>query len=69
MPNKKYDEVRNLTVEELEHQLSETKQKLQRLRFNHTISPLENPNVLGETRKQIARIRTEMRKRQLETNA
>lgn len=69
MPNKKYDEVRNLTGEELEHQLAESKVKLQRLRFNHTITPLENPNVLGETRKYIARIKTELRKRQLETNA
>lgn len=69
MPNKKYDEVRNLSGEELEHQLAENKLKLKRMHFNHAISPLENPNVLGETRKVIARIRTEMRKRQLETNA
>jgi large subunit ribosomal protein L29 len=69
MPNKKYDEVRNLTVEELEHQLAESKLRLQRLRFNHTITPLENPNVLGEARRYIARIQTEVRKRQLETNA
>jgi len=65
MPNKKYDEVRNLSNEELAQQIADNKVRLQRLRFNHAISPLENPNVLGEARKLIARLKTELRKREL----
>lgn len=63
MPNKKYEEVRNLSNEELVQQIADNKVRLQRLRFNHAISPLENPNVLGETRKLIARLKTELNKR------
>lgn len=63
MPNKKYEEVTNLSNEELVQQIADNKVRLQRLRFNHAISPLENPNVLGETRKLIARLKTELNKR------
>lgn len=63
MPNKKYEEVKNLSNEELVQQIADNKVRLQRLRFNHAISPLENPNVLGETRKLIARLKTELNKR------
>jgi large subunit ribosomal protein L29 len=66
MANKKYEEVKNLTNEELQQQLESNKLRLQRLKFNHAISPLENPNVIGETRKLVARLNTEIRKRQLE---
>ncbi len=65
MPNKKYEEVKDLSNEELIKQIADSKVRLQRLRFNHAISPLENPNVLGETRKHIARLKTEFRKREL----
>lgn len=64
MPNKKYEEVKNLSNEELVKQVADIKVRLQRLRFNHAISPLENPNVLGETRKLIARLKTELSKRE-----
>lgn len=63
MPNKKYEEVSALSNEELAQQIADNKLRLQRLRFNHAISPLENPNVLGETRKLIARLKTELNKR------
>jgi large subunit ribosomal protein L29 len=66
MANKKYDEVRNLTTEELQKQLESNKLRLQRMKFNHAISPLENPNVIGEARKLVARLKTEIRKRELE---
>ena len=66
MANKKYDEVRNLTTEELQKQLESNKLRLQRMKFNHAISPLENPNVIGQARKLVARLKTEIRKRELE---
>ena len=69
MPNKKYEEIINLSNEELAQQIADSKVRMQRLRFNHAISPLENPNVLGEARKHIARLKTELRKRELTNNA
>ncbi len=60
-----YSEIEKWNDEELNNELTATKMKLTKLRFNHAITPLENTNVLGEVRKHIARIKTELRKRQL----
>jgi large subunit ribosomal protein L29 len=69
MANKKYQEVAALSKDEIAQQLEESKMKLKRLQFNHAVSPLDNPNVLGATRRYIARLRTEIRKRELENKA
>ena len=64
-----YSEIEQWNDEELINELSATKLKLTKLRFNHAITPLENTNVLGEVKKHIARIQTELRKRQLSKQA
>lgn len=64
-----YNEIAGWSDEELNNELSASKVKLTKLRFNHAITPLENTNVLGETKKHIARIQTELRKRQLSKQA
>ena len=64
-----YSEITGWSEEELKNELSASKMKLTKLRFNHAITPLENTNVLGETRKHIARIHTELKKRQLSKQA
>ena len=35
------------------------------MRLNHAISPLDNPQKIRESRKTIARLMTEMRKREI----
>lgn len=52
---------------ELNDLLEETKEKLAKLRMGHAISPLENPQQIKFVRKEIARILTEKRRRQLNT--
>jgi large subunit ribosomal protein L29 len=37
-----------------------------KLKLNHAVSPLENPHKITDYRKTIARLRTEIRNRQLE---
>lgn len=64
-----YSEIAGWSDEELSNELTASKMKLTKLRFNHAITPLEDTNVLGETRKHIARIRTELKKRQLSKQA
>ena len=54
----------DLTVEELRESISSESSKLQQLKFNHSVSPLENPIKIRETRKAIARMQTELQKRQ-----
>ena len=43
----------------------ETKQFV-KLKLNHAVSPLENPNKIKSYRKAVARLQTELRKRQIE---
>lgn len=64
-----YTEIKGWNDDELKNELAASKLKLTKLRFNHAITPLENTNVLNETRKHIARIQTELRKRQLSKQA
>jgi large subunit ribosomal protein L29 len=64
-----YSEIAAWSDEALNDDLLATKMKLTKLRFNHAITPLENTNVLGETKKHIARIQTELKKRQLSKQA
>ncbi|MCB9032476.1 MAG: 50S ribosomal protein L29 [Chitinophagales bacterium] len=65
MPSKKYQEFVEMSVEDLSNELAANKLKLTKMRFNHAVSPLENTNVLKETRQTIARIKTELKKREL----
>ena len=60
------DVIRELSTAELIERLEEETKQLVKLKLNHAVSPLENPNKIGAYRKIIARIKTEMRKRELE---
>ncbi|OWY19694.1 50S ribosomal protein L29 [Sphingobacteriales bacterium UPWRP_1] len=59
--------LKDLSTEELMEKVGEEKLRLQKLRFSHAVSPLENPNVLKRVRRDIARIHTELRARELST--
>lgn len=54
-----------LSVEELEDRIDEGKMRLTKLRFNHAVIGLEDTNVLRKVRKDIARMKTELRAREL----
>ncbi len=61
--NKK--DIKELTTEELWEKVRNEKSRYKKLRFNHEVSPLDNPNMLKELRKDIARLMTEIREREL----
>ena len=62
----KASELKELTTPELQEKLVGEKTGLAKLRLTHTVSQLENPLKLRDARKDIARIETELRRRQLE---
>jgi len=62
----KSSEIKDLTTKELVEKVEDEKALLVRMKLNHTISPLDNPNKIGEAKRLIARLKTEMRKRELE---
>ena len=57
--------LKDLSDKELQERLEVEQMLLVKMRINHAVSPLENPNVLNTTRKNIARINTEIRMRQI----
>ena len=56
-------EIVELTTEGLTAKLVEEKAALNKLKFAHAVSAIENPNILKAARKNIARISTEVSKR------
>jgi large subunit ribosomal protein L29 len=59
------NEIRELSNKELTTRINEERLSLVKLRLNHAVSPVENPNKINESKKLIARLLTESRKRQL----
>ena len=58
--------IRELSTADLKERLDDETKQLIKLKINHAVSPLENPNKIKAYRKTIARIKTELRKRELE---
>jgi large subunit ribosomal protein L29 len=54
----KASEIRELGTDEIQQKISELKETLFNLRFQHEVGQLENPKKIGETKKDIARLRT-----------
>lgn len=60
----KQSQIKELTAIELKDLITEESQVLAKMVFNHTVSPLENPLKIRETRRTIARMKTELRMRE-----
>lgn len=61
----KAKEIKNLTDEELSVKLSELKTELFNLRFRHASGQLDNPMQINLVKKDIARVNTVIRARQI----
>ena len=60
----KMSEIKELSTKELAERIEVEKNTLVRMRLNHAVSPLDNPLKLNFARKDIARMMTELTKRQ-----
>ncbi len=65
----KQEVIRELSTAELIERLDEERKQLVKLKLNHAVSPLENPNKIKTYRRTIARMVTELRSRQLKDAA
>jgi len=61
----KNSEIKELTTQEVAERIEAEKSLLTRTKLNHAISPLENPQQIKEIRRNIAKLMTEQRQRQL----
>ena len=68
MADKKYEfnnGLKDLSVTDLKARIDEDQLRLKKLEFAHAISPLENPMSIRGLRKDIARLKTELKKKEL----
>ena len=56
----KYSEIKGLTLVELQEKLGSEQEALRKMKFAHQVSAIENPMKIKETRKLIARLKTEL---------
>ena len=57
--------IKDLNVQDLQAKIQEDQLRLKKLEFAHAISPLENPMNIRALRRDIARIKTELKKKEL----
>ena len=57
--------IQGLSAEDLTARIKEDELRLKKLEFGHAISPLENPMSIRSLRREIARLKTELKKKQL----
>jgi large subunit ribosomal protein L29 len=66
MASKKFLELKELSVEDLVTELEGSEAEYQKATFDHAVKGLDNPLVLREMRRDVARLKTEMRRREVE---
>lgn len=61
----KNSELRGLSLDELKNKLTVEKESYSKLKFAHSITPIENPVKIRESRRLVARISTEIKAKEL----
>ncbi len=65
MPSKKTIELQEFSINELQSELLETEKQYQKMLFDHATKGLDNPLLIRDVRRDIARLKTELRSREL----
>ncbi len=60
----KQSEVKELSVEELKEKIADFKKQFADLKMAHSVTPLENPLLIRNARRTMARLATELTKRE-----
>ena len=64
----KKEAINELSTADLMERIEERRVEYVKMKLNHAVSPLDNPHKLGACRKEIARMMTELRKREMMEN-
>jgi len=59
----KQKDIEALSITELKEKLNDEKGNLEKMSLNHKISPIENPMKIRQSRKLVARLSTELTKK------
>ncbi|MCH5221958.1 MAG: 50S ribosomal protein L29 [Muribaculaceae bacterium] len=61
----KKEEIREMSTADLRDRLEQMEKEYMQTRINHAVSPLDNPAKITADRRMIARVKTELRQREL----
>ncbi|MGN0211068.1 MAG: 50S ribosomal protein L29 [Muribaculaceae bacterium] len=61
----KKEEIKELSTADLQERLAQMEREYLQLKVNHAVSPLDNPAKITADRRMIARVKTELRQREL----
>lgn len=61
----KKEEIKELSTADLRERLAQMEQEYRQLTINHAISPIDSPSKITADRRMIARVKTELRQREL----
>ena len=61
----KMSEIKELADKDLREKIENAEVALQKMKLNHAVSPLENPSQIKAARRDVARMKTELRQRGL----
>ncbi|MGN6601736.1 MAG: 50S ribosomal protein L29 [Ginsengibacter sp.] len=59
--------LKQMTEKDLEARIREDELRIKKLKFAHAVSPLQNPMSIRDVRRDLARTKTELRKKQLKS--
>ncbi len=57
--------LKEVTLEDLEARIEDNEMRIRKMSFAHTITPLENPMSIRALRRDVARMKTELNKREM----
>lgn len=63
--NEFVNSLKTMSDQDLKSRIVEDELRLKKLKFAHAVSPLENPMSIRDVRKDLARAKTELRKKQI----
>ncbi|MCI9607990.1 MAG: 50S ribosomal protein L29 [Muribaculaceae bacterium] len=58
-------EIKELSTQDLKDRLDQMEREYAQLKINHSVSPVDNPAQIRRDRRMIARVKTELRQREL----
>ncbi len=61
----KNSEIKSMSDGELRERIQTEQESLTKLRFSHAVTPIENPSRIRAMRKTVARLKTELRAKEL----
>jgi len=65
----KQDIVKDLTTDEVREKIKEERASYRKMKLAHAVSPLDNPMKIRNSRKVIARLETELKKRTIQNQS